>query len=243
MRWIDRYAYSNRIRKLDPAYKAGLSFGLLLLCLFINRIDVCLAVIGAIFLLAVFWAGLPARFLAKVILAEGGFLCFGVLGVAVSISPVSIQSGWHLGPVWIDISPSSVSLALNLLFRSLSCVAAMNFLALTTPLVDLIDLGKRMHMPVLLADLMTLIYRYIFTLLDCMERMVIAKESKLGFNGMRNSLRSAADIAAQLFIEAFQRSQRLQTTLESRGWEGSLNVIPQEYEGISWPWQRSRNNA
>ena len=37
MHWIDRYAYSNRIRKLDPAYKAGFSLALIALCLVIDQ--------------------------------------------------------------------------------------------------------------------------------------------------------------------------------------------------------------
>lgn len=189
-----------------------------------------------VLILSVAWARLPAGFVLRLMLAEGGFLVAGVLGVAVSISTPPSLDAAALGPFWLNLTPASLYLASMLLARSLSCAVAMNFLALTTPLVDLVDLLRRAHAPDLLIDLMTLIYRFIFTLLDCPDRMVTAQEVRMGFSGWRTSLHSAAQIGANLFIEAFRRSRRLETALEGRGWDGSsLHVLPQEYEHLRWP--------
>jgi len=238
MHWIDRYAYSNRIRKLNPAYKAGLSLIVILACLIIDRSPVSVAVIFLATSLSIFWAGLPAGFVIKVLTAEGSFLLFGVLGVAVSINTVPVQGGLVIGPFWVNVTPETIDLAVRLLLRALGCTAMMNFLALTTPMVDLIDLLKRMHVSEILIDLMTLIYRFIFTLLDSLDRMILAQEVRMGFNGWRNSLQSTANIGANLFIEALRRSRRLETALEGRGWDGSFRVLPQEYEKLKWPWKR-----
>ena len=176
------------------------------------------------------WAGLTATSSCAFFFAEGTFLAAGVLGIAVSLSTIPTAGGLALGPVWLTMTPKSIMLAVRLLMRSLGCAAAMNFLALTTPLVDLIDLLRRMRVSELLIDLMTLIYRFVFTLTDCLERMVLAQKMRMGFNGWRNSLRSMGRIGANLFIEAYRHSQRLQTALEGRGWEGTLRVLPQQYE-------------
>lgn len=238
MHWVDLYAYDNRIRMLDPAYKAGFSLMVMLVCLIVDRPLVGLLIILLDAGLSIFWAGLPAGFVFKLLTGEGSFLLIGVLGVAISINIVPIPGGLALGPFWVMVTPDTIYLAIRLLFRALGCVSAMNFLALTTPMVDLIDLMRRMHVSEILIDLMTLIYRFVFTLLDSLDRMVLAQEVRMGFNGWRNSLQSTANIGANLFIEALRRSRRLETALEGRGWEGSFRVIPQEFEKLKWPWKR-----
>lgn len=237
MQWIDRFAYSNKISGLDPAVKAGFSLCILCLCFIFEHPLFHFAVLVAVFVLCVLWAGLPGSFLLKLLLAEGGFLFAGVLGVAVSFSATFSAGAVPVGPFWMVVTPTSLLLAEKLLFRSLGCAAGMNFLALTTPLVDLIDLLRRMHVSELLIDLMTLIYRFVFTLMDCLERMVQAQEVRLGFINWRRSMVSAGQIGANLFIEAFRKSQKLETSLEGRCWTGTLRVLPQEYEPIKWPWK------
>ncbi len=230
MHLLDRYAYSNRIRKLHPAYKAGCSFSALILCLGISRFGLSLFVLVVMLGLSIFWARLPARFVVRLTFVEGGFLLFGVLGVAISVSGIPSPGAIAMGPLWFNLSAASVWSATNLLMRTLGCAAAMNFLALTTPTVDLIDLLRRMRVPAMLIELMSLMYRFIFVLLDSLDRMILAQEVRSGFRNWRSSMYSAAQIGTNLFIEAFRRSQRLEIALQGRAWDGNLRVLPQEYE-------------
>lgn len=230
MHLLDRYAYSNRIHRLHPAYKAGCSLLAMAACLGINRLFASLSILIFMLSLTVFWAGLPGRFVLKLSLAEGGFLLAGVLGVAISVSSVPNPDALAVGSLWFNLSAGSAWMAVDLLARSLGCVAAMNFLALTTPMVDLMDLLRRMRVPSLLVELMGLMYRFIFVLLDSLDRMILAQKVRLGFRNWRSSLHNAAQIGANLFIEAFRRSQKLEIALQGRAWDGSLRVLPQEYE-------------
>jgi cobalt/nickel transport system permease protein len=229
---IDRYAYTNRIRRIDPAYKAGLALLVLVLCLLLNRPGVGLLATGWLWTLATFWAGLPAAVFGRVLLAQALFLIWAVAGVAVSVSaspPLGLDWSWPVGPVWIASSRASLQAALQLATRALGAASAMNFLALTTPLVDLVDLMRRWRLPSLLIDLMTLIYRFIFVLLEGVERMRAAQASRLGYINIRRSLVSAGLLGSRLFIDSYQRSQRLQIALESRGYIGELRVLPSSY--------------
>jgi cobalt/nickel transport system permease protein len=108
----------------------------------------------------------------------------------------------------------------------------MNFVALTTPLVDVLELFRRWGMPLILVDIMVIIYRFIFVLLDSLNIMVMAQDSRLGYHtSYRRAMNSAALLGSRLFIEAFQRSRRLQIALESRGYEGGdLPVLPTVYQ-------------
>jgi cobalt/nickel transport system permease protein len=230
---IDQYAYANRIRTIDPLQKASLAGSVILLCLVSNRPIVGALALGWMWGLTVFWAGLPARVFGRVLLAEGLFLGLSVIGVLVSISltPPPVESWrWQLGAVWISTSRPAFDATLQLVARTLGATAALNFLTLTTPLVDLVDLLRRLRCPGLLIDLMTLIYRFIFVLLESLNDMYTAQNSRLGYVNFRRGMMSAGLLGSQLFIEAYHRSQRLQVALESRGYAGDLKVLPATYQ-------------
>lgn len=235
MHIIDRYAYTNRIRQVDPAHKAGLAFMVLLLCLLLNKPLVGLTAVGWMYLLAVLLAHLPARAFGRVLLAEVTFLALATIGVVISLSltdPRAIMPwAWSIGPVWISSSPNSLYQGATLVLRALGCAAAMNFLALTTPLVDMLELFRRWRVPVILVDIMIIIYRFIFVLLENLERTHTAQRSRLGYHTTyMRAMNNAALLGSRLFIDAFQRSRRLQLALDSRGYDGGdIRVLPSHY--------------
>lgn len=234
MRHIDRSAYGNRIARLHPAYKAGCSLFGILAALLLSRIEVSLGVFAIMVGLSSAWAGVPARLILPLVVGEATFLAFAVVGVAISVSIAPLPGGLAIGPLWFGTSEASLSVALGLLARALACAAAMNFLALTTPMVAIIDVLRSLRVPEILIDLMTLTYRFIFVLLDTFERMVVANHARLGFKDRRTTLGSYGRIMACLFVEAFRRSRRLENALCARGWDGTLRVLPGEYEHPGW---------
>ncbi len=243
MHLIDQYAYHNRIRQVDPVYKVGLALTVVILGLILNEPLVGLAAIGWMYGLAVYVAGIPGRTFAKVIGAEGAFLMLTIVGVVISFSltdPGHMSTwAWPVGPIWISSSPASLYRGLNLVTRALGAAAALNFLALTTPLVDIIELLRRWRIPGELIDLMTIVYRSIFVLLESLDTLYRAQESRLGYNtSYWRAMNSAALLGSRLFVEALQRSRQMQIALESRGYEGgNLQVLPSPYRSgrrIGW---------
>jgi cobalt/nickel transport system permease protein len=235
MHIIDRYAYTNLIRAVDPAQKVGLSLAVLAICLVSNEPLVGLAAVVWMWGLAVWLARLSGWTFARVLFAEFLFFVLTTMGVAVSLSFSDPRplADWAVqaGPVWLSTSRQGLDLAVHLVARALGATAAMNFLALTTPLVDLVELFRRWRVPGLLIDLMTIIYRFIFVLLDSLDRMYMAQDSRLGYHtSFYRTMTSAGLLGSRLFIDAYQRSQRLHTALESRGFEGELRVLPGRYK-------------
>ncbi|EFO79727.1 cobalt ABC transporter, inner membrane subunit CbiQ [Oscillochloris trichoides DG-6] len=240
MQVIDRYAYSNAIRQVDPAQKAALALVALLLCLLLDHPLVSGLTIGWMLGLAVGWARLPGRVVVQTLAAQALFLLASTLGVALSLSWGGVAPrGWavQIGSLWLSSSPEALQHALALVARALGSVAALNFLILTTPLVDLIDLLRRLRTPEVVIDLMTLTYRAIFVLLESLERMRIAQEARLGYCNPQRAMQSSALLISQLFIESYRRSLRLQESLESRGFQGSLRVLPSSYRYDVWAWR------
>lgn len=227
MHRIDTQAYGNRLRYIDPALKAGLSLSVILICLLANNHAVNATAMICLFALGVLWARLPVRLFAGLLAAEGSFLLISVAGILITFtSQTPSTPELHLGSIWLTVLPQSLHTVTGLVSRALACATALNFLALTTPVVDLIDLGRRWHISELLIDMMTLIYRFVFSLLESLEQMRLAQESRLGYTNSRTAMRSAALIASNLFIDTFRRSQKLQIALEGRCYEGGLRVLP-----------------
>ncbi len=229
---IDRYVYASALRPVDPAYKVGLAVLVLLLCLLLNQ--------PAVGLLAVAWmvgltcglGGLSVRVFGQILLAEALFLLLTTVGIAVSITlspPTGTTWMTQLGPFWLSSSPDALQTVWYLVTRTMGGTAALNFMALTTPMVDLVELLRRLRVPALLIDLMTLMYRFLFTLLDRLNRMYTAQDSRLGYSNFRRGMTSAGLLGSRLFISSYQRSKRLQIALDSRCGEGDLRVLPTIY--------------
>ena len=236
MQIIDRYSYCNRLRTVDPAQKAGLAILTLALCLVLDRPAVGLLAVLWMWALACWRAGLPAPLFGRLLLAEGFFLLLAAFGVALTIGNVApVASLWRaaVGPWWLSFSRASVESSVALATRALGCTAALNFLALTTPLTDLTDLLRRMRVPSLLVELMTLVYRFVFTLLESLVRIRSAQECRLGYSGFRRGTASAAILAGHLFWDAYLRGKRMQVALDSRGYSGELRLLPLTYRGDS----------
>jgi cobalt/nickel transport system permease protein len=229
---IDRYAYTNRMRSLDPAQKGGLALLVITLCLLLNRPLVGIVAVGWVWVITTQWAGIPGRVFGRLLLVEGSFLVLAVVGVALSVSttpPPATTWQWNIGPLWVSSSTAALEHAALLVSRALGSAAAMNFLALTTPLVDIVELLRRLRVPALLIDLMVIIYRFIFILLERREHMYIAQQSRLGYSTRWNAMKSTALLGSRLFVEAYRHSQRMQVALESRGYDGTLRVLPIDY--------------
>lgn len=243
MHLIDGYAYSNALRILNPVYKAGFSLFLILFSLLAKSIPISLASVGLTLFLSVTAAHLPLRAVLRLLFAESVFLFFGVLGVAISISTQLNPASGSFNGFTLELTRNSLNEALNLFLRALSCAAAMNFLTMTTPTSDLIYLMQQARLPCLLIELMTLIYRFIWTTAETFERMVRAKEARLGFRSIRTTFRSLGEIAASLFIQTFRKSQRVQLALDSRLANGAVRVLPPETIGLMELLSRWRNGG
>ena len=234
MRSIDRLAYGNRLARLHPAWKTGCSLGAIAVALVASRVDVSLLLLALMVGLSVVWAGIPARTVLRLVTGEAGLLALTVAGVAIGASTASFPGSVAIGPLWFGTSSAMLGTAAVLVTRALACVAAMNFLAMTTPVTAIVDMLRSWHVSETLLDLATLIYRFVFVLLDTLGRMVTASDARLGFRDGRTALHTSGRIGAGLFVEAFRRSRHLEDALRARGWQGPLRVLPDAYEHPGW---------
>ena len=228
---IDAYAYGNRLRWAHPAEKilfALLTIGVVLAAgsPFVAALAFLLAALATTRL-----AGISLRAYWFFVRLPLGFIVVSVLTMAVTTVPpdgAGALVSFPLGPWRVGILPQSLVQAVRVFSVSLASVGATLFLALTTPMVDLTDQLRRWKVPALFVELMTLVYRFIFVLIETAQAMHVAQEARLGYSTARRSLRSVGMLVSNLYLRSNARAAALFTALTARGYTGDLTVLRDE---------------
>lgn len=228
----DRYAYSSRLRRMNPAAKAFLSLISLTLCLILGGIAPGLVTLIFMGCLTVFWGKIPFRVLFRFLLVPLTFLILGCLTIGIGLHPAGtpVAAAVPVGGQLLGFTPESLRQMLSICSKSMGVMAAVYFLTLTTPMTDLTQGLERLHIPQLLIELMELIYRFIFVLWETAGQIRTAQESRLGYRGFARSIRSLGALSSMVFLRAWKKADRVYCALESRGYTGTLKTLPEGYE-------------
>lgn len=227
---VDYYAYASSLRKWNAAFKAAFSMLCLLLCIVCNNMYVSAIVILSMGYLTVVIGGLSFRHYLSMMLVPAAFLLFGSLAIAVSFSvePTGQYCLRVLRLFYVYCTDASLLQAAGLLLKALGAVSALYMLTLTTPLGELITVLQKIHIPRILIELMYMIYRYIFIMLDTHNRMKHSAESRLGYVDFKTSCYSFGQVASNLFIVSLKRGNAYYNALESRCYDGELHFLEEK---------------
>jgi len=228
---IDQYAYANRLRSAHPGEKFAFSVLTMAICLASPSALVYPAVVLLMAGVAVLRAGIPWRYYLKLMTAPLSFLLVGVATVAVSVSrhPDGVVYGVTVLGLTVGATPRDLGVAAGLLGKSLGAVSCLYFLALTTPMIEIISVLKKLRVPPLFIELMGLTYRFIFVVMEIASKIYTAQSSRWGYASLRTSYFSLGQLASNLFIKSYHRSRDLFTALSARCYSGDLNVIEPAY--------------
>ncbi|MEW5920889.1 MAG: cobalt ECF transporter T component CbiQ [Bacillota bacterium] len=236
---LDWYAHNSRLKTVHPAEKVLFAFLCLVLALYFSRGTISLAIIvlqGAIIL---FYLRIPPRYYVRLLLMPLAFLLPGCLAVALEI-PAATQAAvmltLSLGPLTLGISSGGISLAVNLLLRSLAALSSLYFLALTTPFTQLGWLLRKAMLPPSAVELAALTYRFIFILADTAQSIHTAQVTRLGYSCWRNTFKSLGSLAAGLLAKSFYRSQLMYMGLISRCYDGEFRSLEMYYRFSPGNW-------
>jgi cobalt/nickel transport system permease protein len=98
-------------------------------------------------------------------------------------------------------------------------------------MVDLMSTLKRLKCPNMLLELMSLIYRFIFALMETAHSIHISQTSRLGHSTLPLSFKSSGVLISRLFILSMKKSEDIYVALESRGYDGEINVLDEKIQG------------
>ena len=223
---IDTYAYSNRWRNVHPGEK-GLFALLCLIAALISSTPLLPCAIAAVMaVLTVSCAGIPLRIYAKLLVLPLFFLLWSSMTLAIGFSPGGLHPA-HIPGLNLNASVSrqGFELAEQAFARSLGVTLSLMFLALTTPMTEIMGLLRSLGIARLLIELMMISYRQIFIFLDISHRIRAAQEARLGYSSSRRVFRSLAGLAATTLVRSLGQARNSHLGLLARGYDGDLLFI------------------
>lgn len=117
------------------------------------------------------------------------------------------------------LRPGGGLLFLSMVTKSTLCLACMILLTATTRFSDILDVMRRLHVPALLITSLALTHRFMFVLVEEMQRMQRARRSRTFVEGRAASWGGSAQVAGRLFVRASERAERVYLAMCARGWE------------------------
>ena len=127
-----------------------------------------------------------------------------------------------LGFWQISLYPQGVELAALVFVRAMAGVVVMLFFATSTPIPHFAQALRSLHIPSYLAELVVLVYRYSFLLLEQLDVMYTAAQCRIGFRGTKNKFRTSGKLAVGLFIRSLEVADRSQNALSCRNFHGDF---------------------
>ena len=223
---LDTLAAHSGLRNVSPGLKTAFSVLVLLLCVGASDAVVGTAVALSMILAMVFLGKAPAVRVAALLRIPLMFLLVSCLVILLEVcrEPVGLWQ-LRLGSRWLCVTSQSLHHAVTLFFQAMGAVCCLYFLSSTTPMSQLIDVLRRCHVPELVIELMYLIYRYLFVLLDVQRQLTTAASARLGYDGFRRSISTAGRVSGTLLASSFRRSRACFDAMESRGYDGKLMFL------------------
>lgn len=215
---VDRLAHDNAWSRRHPLDKMVLAGGLLLLSIVLPPMPGAALVLAAALAAAVFGARVPAAGFARLMAAPVAFILSGALVLALSLR---LDGG---GPA-LAFSPEGLRLAADVSLRAAGATASLLLLMTTTPIADLLGLLRALKIPAPVVDVVLLVYRFIMLVIGVAGVIRVAQASRLGYVGLRRSIRSAGLLAAALLPRSLDRGRRLEIGLAARAYDGELGVL------------------
>lgn len=239
---FDRYeARESLIHRLDPRVKVvvtvlfiisnvllpdgawlafGLAWGLVLL---VNL----LAQVGVTYTFKRSFVALPFALAAITVI-------FTLPGQPVFTLPLG---GWHL-----TATDAGLTRFTSIVIRSWLSVQMAIILVAATQFPDMMHALRHLRVPGLLVAVISFMYRYLFVLADEVLRLLRARESRSahipGYKSGGSILwraRVAGNMAGQLFVRSYERSDRVYNAMLARGYDGHfLTLNPHVMRSLDW---------
>lgn len=233
MNWqqLDSLSYQNRLRHLPPEHK--LLFGcVLLLLVLLGHWLLQMVVFIWVGVWVIGYARIPVRSYLLFLLLSLSFFIAGLPALLIdwvksggTPPSVKILASLEVGPYLFYVSQTAVSRVAVLFWRTMASLSCFSLILFTVPFAEILQVLRRIGVPSLLTDLLMIMYRFIFVLLQTSYQLWIAQRSRGGHQGFKAMLRDVGMLAAQLFIRAMRKYESLHKGMAARGFADSFDVL------------------
>lgn len=239
---IDTLAYGSQLRQLPPEHKLLFAIALLLITSVAHG-SVQLLITGWMSIWITIYAGIPAVIYLRLLAIPIGFWLVSLPALVISSIDVahlfSVQTDVWQGVAWgnryLYLSHQGLQQAGELGARAIASTACLYFVILTIPFSEIVTVLHRIGCPPLLTELMTIMYRFIFVLLQTANQLWTAQQARGGYWTRNLWLKSLGLLIGQLLCCTLENYRQVSLTLAARGFTGSFRVC---HSRQYWPSKR-----
>lgn len=226
---MDYIAHHNELSEANPYYKLFITIILLIVTLALDNLyfDIFMFILFSIIILGV--AKINIRSYIKFLTIPMAFLIITCLFLIFFFGSGKVI--YQTGFFGIVVTDDSWHYGLYTFFRVLGCFPILGFLALTTPIAKIFHCLETLKVPKIVIEIGLLMYNTIFIFLNEIDVMQKAQKTRLGYNSYWNSFQCLGSLVSNIFLRSLEKSETLQNSLDSRGYDGELPVyIPPKEE-------------
>jgi cobalt/nickel transport system permease protein len=139
---------------------------------------------------------------------------------------------WMLGPWRLVATDAGLIRFSSIVMRSWLSVQMAILLTATTQFPDLMHALRHLRVPKMLVAIVSFMYRYLFVLIDEATRLLRAREARSarlnpshGGGSLAWRARIAGNMAGQLFLRSYERSDRVYNAMLARGYAGQFLTL------------------
>ncbi|MEN6343369.1 MAG: cobalt ECF transporter T component CbiQ [Methanospirillum sp.] len=221
---LEGCAHENALRDVSPQLKLVLGLGLMVIALAARSPGALLLVFLAALGLSLGAARIPPGLYFRVLAVPAGFVLVSSALLVVLTQGGPAYASLDLAAIHVAVTRDGLALGLTQTLRTFAGMAALLFVAMTTPMISLFASAVRLGVPVVIVDLAMLIYRFIFVLLDEAATVLDAQTSRLAYGRPRGAIRAFSMLAGAVFLRAWQSADELVLAMDARCYDGRLEL-------------------
>jgi cobalt/nickel transport system permease protein len=237
---LDTLAYTNQLRHLPPEHKLVFALALLMLAL-VAQPFVQLLITLWLSVWIVGYGKIPLSVYLRLLGIVIVFWLASAPALLLNIAPMhgsqigadfgADQAGMAIGSFYLSWSQNGMALLGQMLIRALATSTCLYFVMLTIPFTALLGTLQRLGLPLILEELLLLMYRFIFILLSTASEIRIAQNSRNGYCSWKRTLHSLSLLVTQLLQRAMQHYHQFALSTTARGFNGTFRVwSSQQYQ-------------
>ncbi|MGN0177577.1 MAG: cobalt ECF transporter T component CbiQ [Methanobrevibacter sp.] len=219
---MDYIAHNNALTEVNPYFKLFLTIILLITTLALDNLyfDVIIFIILSIVILTI--AKIDYKSYLKFLSIPMAFLIITCIFLIFFFGKGDVI--YETGVFGIVVTTDSLHYGVYTFMRVLGCLPCLGFLALTTPIANILNCLRTLKVPKILIEIALLMYNTIFIFLNEIDTMQKAQETRLGYHSYFSSIKSLGALVSTIFLRSLDKSETLQHSLDSRGYYGELPV-------------------
>ena len=223
---LEDIAQKNGLREVNTNLKLATGLGAILLCLlstsYIAPLFIALVLTCAI----LFLARVDAKTYAGLFIVPLWFAIMSVAGIILITGGEDVFWNWDILPSFsLSVTRESINQGIFVFCRVLGGMSAMCFIALTTPMTSIFTAFRQYRIPEIIIELMMIIHRTIFILMDQVVQIYTAQVMRLGYSTIKESIHSCASLCGAAFIASWNAGEDLMRAMDARCYSGKFAVL------------------